>query len=73
MGTIRIEGALPFTVTSQQPDGTPIRAFCPVCKTTFSTEAFESDLNYPHERKLKEWYSEHFNALHAEQKRSIPQ
>ena len=72
VGTIPTTGAKALVVTSRQPDGTPIRAICPLCDTAFSTEAFDSDPNYPHERKLRQWYSEHFNAVHAKEKELVP-
>ena len=31
-----------------------MRGYCPVCESEFSTEAFEDDLAYEHERKLNE-------------------
>ena len=38
-----------------------MRGHCPVCESEFSTEAFEDDPTYEHERKLNEVYRMHFS------------
>ena len=37
-----------------------MRGYCPLCESEFSTEAFEDDPAYEHERKLNEVYDLHF-------------
>lgn len=69
-GLILTESAPALVVTIRQPNGTPLRAICPLCEAAFSTEAFDADPNYPHEQKLKEWYLQHFSVVHAGQKES---
>ena len=64
-GFIYADGAPALGITTRLADGTPVHAVCPLCNTLFSTEAFDSDRTYPHERKLKEWYLQHFSAVHA--------
>lgn len=57
----------PLVIATRRPDGTPTRASCPACGMVFSTEAFDLNATFPHERKLNEWYAEHFKAIHAAQ------
>jgi len=47
-------------ITKRSAQGVPIRGACPICDEEFSTEAFEGDLSYEHERKLNEVYELHF-------------
>lgn len=49
-----------FVITKRTAQGKPIRGYCPVCETEFSTEAFEDDPSYEHEQKLKEVFNIHF-------------
>jgi hypothetical protein len=47
-------------ISKRLKNGTPVRGACPLCDVEFSTEAFDSDRTYPHERTLDAWYEEHF-------------
>lgn len=65
-GTLAADGNDPsLMVEIRRSDGTAIRASCPVCGMAFSTEAFETTPAFPHEQRLKEWYSQHFKTVHA--------
>jgi hypothetical protein len=48
-----------FLVRKRSAQGVPIRVACPTCGTEFSTEAFENDPAYAHERVLNEAYQAH--------------
>jgi hypothetical protein len=51
-------------ITKRTPAGIPIRAACPLCDTEFSTEAFDDDPTYLHERTLNKDFEAHFGAVH---------
>jgi hypothetical protein len=52
-------------ITKRTAAGIPIRASCPVCNTEFSTEAFDDDPSYPHERTLNEVFETDFAHVHV--------
>ena len=49
-----------LVITKRLKNGTPVRGACPLCDVEFSTEAFDGDRTYPHERTLDAWYEGHF-------------
>ena len=55
-----------LVITKRTASGIPLRGACSACETEFSTEAFEETADYPHEAKLKLWFSDHFQDVHVE-------
>jgi len=54
-----------ITITKRTSKGTPIRGACPLCDSEFSTEAFDNDESYAHERTLNADFAAHMKQVHT--------